>query len=197
MIRVGAFPENGTVELDLSKQLGVSRTPLREALFQLCREGVLEDTGRGYRVPILTLEAVREIVEMRLMIEPQAAAMTVARADAEAARGLAEAVAAEEAAFRAGDTNAFVLHNSTFRTRLLAACGNARVAQVLAILDDQIQRLRSATLTVAKNQETTIAFHRAFLTALSAGDESAAAEAMRKLLVEIKNYYEAQWQSDS
>ncbi len=50
LIRGGHFPAAGAVEQDLAAQLKVSRTPLREALFQLCREGMLEDIGRGYRV---------------------------------------------------------------------------------------------------------------------------------------------------
>ncbi|MDQ0316840.1 GntR family transcriptional regulator [Amorphus orientalis] len=191
MVRFGTFPDGGAVEQDLSKQLGVSRTPVREALFQLCREGVLEDTGRGYRVPEVTREAMQEIVELRLLIEPQAAAMAVNRADAPQIAAIAEQVRGEEAAYEAGDTQAFILHNSNFRTRLLKACGNTRLAQVLETLDDQIQRIRVATLSVRENQATTLDHHRAMCAAFEQRDEAAASDSMRRLLATAKSYYES------
>ena len=147
MLRSGTFPADGAVENDLAAQLNVSRTPVREALFQLCREGFLEDTGRGYRVPELSATDVEEIIELRLMIEPDAAALAVTRADPAAVRAIKREAENEAKAHRAGDVGAFIAANAAFRMRLLESCGNRRVSQVLGGLDDQIQRLRARTLT--------------------------------------------------
>jgi DNA-binding GntR family transcriptional regulator len=88
---------------------------------------------------------------------------------------------------------AFIAANGAFRTRLLESCGNRRVSQVLGGLDDQIQRLRARTLTVAENRELTIAQHAKVIEALAARDGDAAARAMRVLLKAARKYYASLW----
>lgn len=193
LIRLGRFPENGAVEQDLAAQLNVSRTPLREALFQLCREGMLVDAGRGYRLPELSPKDVSEIIEFRLMIEPAAAALSATRADKAALQALTRELNNEKKAHRSGVVEAFVMSNSRFRTELLKACGNGRVMQTLSGLDDQIQRLRTRTLNVAENRDATLQHHERMLQAFKAGDEKAAASAMRDLLVLAQKYYTTIW----
>lgn len=193
MLRRGSFPPDGAVENDLAAQLSVSRTPVREALFQLCREGFLEDTGRGYRVPELNADDVEEIIELRLMIEPDAAALAITRADPAAVRAIKREAENEAKAHRSGDVGAFIAANAAFRTRLLESCGNRRVSQVLGGLDDQIQRLRARTLTVAENRALTITQHAKVLEALGRRDGDAAARAMRVLLKAARKYYASLW----
>ncbi len=193
MLRSGTFPPEGAVENDLASQLNVSRTPVREALFQLCREGFLEDTGRGYRVPELSAADMEEIIELRLMIEPDAAALAVARADPAAVRAIKREAENEAKAHRAGDVGAFIAANAAFRLRLLESCGNRRVSQVLGVLDDQIQRLRARTLTVTENRELTVAQHAKVIEALGHRDGDAAARAMRVLLKAARKYYASLW----
>jgi DNA-binding GntR family transcriptional regulator len=193
MLRSGSFPADGAVENDLAAQLNVSRTPVREALFQLCREGFLEDTGRGYRVPELSAADMEEIIELRLMVEPDAAALAVSRAEPAAVRAIKREAENEAKAHRAGDVGAFIAANAAFRMRLLESCGNRRVSQVLGGLDDQIQRLRARTLNVAANRELTIAQHAKVMEALGRRDGDAAARAMRVLLKAARKYYASLW----
>lgn len=56
----------------LAAQLGVSRTPVREALTRLASEGLLASDGRSFVVPALTERDIDEIYELRLMLEPEA-----------------------------------------------------------------------------------------------------------------------------
>jgi DNA-binding GntR family transcriptional regulator len=88
---------------------------------------------------------------------------------------------------------AFIAANAAFRMRLLESCGNRRVSQVLGGLDDQIQRLRARTLTVAENRELTIAQHANVIEALGTRDGDAAARAMRVLLKAARKYYASLW----
>jgi DNA-binding GntR family transcriptional regulator len=193
LIRSGHFPAAGAVEQDLAAQLKVSRTPLREALFQLCREGMLEDIGRGYRVPELTRQDINDIVELRMMIEPQAAALAAKRADDAAIAAMDRQTQAEQAAHLAGDVAGFVAANAGFRAALLAACGNTRIVQVVSTMDDQIQRLRYRTLDVAENRAAAIGCHQRAVTALRARDATGASAAIRDLLKIMRSYYEIIW----
>jgi DNA-binding GntR family transcriptional regulator len=193
LVRSGRFPAEGAVEQDLASQLKVSRTPLREALFQLCREGMLEDTGRGYRVPELTRQDINDIVELRRMIEPAAAALVATRADDAAIEALDQQMQAERAAHLAGDFDSFIAANGGFRAALFAACGNARIAQVVSTMDDQIQRLRCRTLDVAENRAVTIGCHERAVAAVRARDPEAASAAMLDLVAAMRSYYETIW----
>jgi len=189
LLRAGEFPEAGAVENELAAHLNVSRTPVREALFQLCREGMLEDTGRGYRVPELSERDMRDIIETRLMIEPQAAALAVSRADATALAALEGALRAESTAHTTADIAAFAAANSRFRDQLLRSCGNTRISQILGVMDDQVQRLRLRTLAPPENREVTLRGHTAIVAAFRAGDPEAAAAAMREILAAAGRFY--------
>jgi len=193
LIRNGHFPADGAVEQELAAKLKVSRTPLREALFQLCREGMLEDTGRGYRVPALSPQDINDIVELRLMIEPSAAALVATRANDAAIEAVDQQLQAERAAHLANDFDGFIAANAGFRAALLAACGNSRITQVVSTMDDQIQRLRCRTLDVAVNRAGTISCHERAVAALRARDPDAASAAMRDLMHLMRSYYEIIW----
>lgn len=193
LIRNGRFPAEGAVEQELAAKLNVSRTPLREALFQLCREGMLEDMGRGYRVPELTRQDIDDIVELRRMIEPAAAALVAMRADEAAIEALDQQMRAERAAHLAGDFDGFIAANGGFRAALFAACGNTRIAQVVSTMDDQIQRLRCRTLDVAENRVVTIGCHERTVAAVRARDLDGASAAMLDLVAAMRSYYETIW----
>lgn len=189
MIRAGAFPPEGAVESQLAAHLNVSRTPVREALFQLCREFMLEDTGRGYRVPGLSEADMREIIELRMMIEPPATALAIARTGQAALPALRGALDAEEMAHRDGDLDGFAAANSRFRARILESCANARVSQTLALMDDQVQRLRLRTLGIADNRALTLRGHAAIIDAFDREDPDSGAQAMRDILEAAGRFY--------
>ena len=194
MLRHGTFPADGAVENDLAAQLNVSRTPVRESIVSTLPRRI----PGGYRARLpsaeeLTATDMEEIIELRLMIEPDAAALAVTRADAAAVRAIKREAETEAKAHRARDVGAFIAANAAFRVRLLESCGNRRVSQVLGGLDDQIQRLRARTLTVTENRELTIAQHAKVIEALGRRDGDAAARAMRALLKAARKYYASLW----
>ncbi len=195
MLGDGSFPEGRVVEEEMAERLGVSRTPVREALFQLCREGVLEDTGRGYRRPELTAADVAEIVELRRLLEPAMARAIVARMTPASLEAFASVIAREDAAIAKPDPADFVEANAAFRQIFLDTSGNRRIAQVMRVFDDQISHLRRTTLGPPENRQATVEQHRRFFAALAARDAEGAAEAIAGLLNVAGAYYERMWVS--
>jgi len=190
MLHEGTFPVERIAEEELAAQLDVSRTPIREALFQLCREGVLVDTGRGYKMPDLSADDMRELMEFRLLVEPSLGRFVVERATPKQAKALEKDVAAEAAAARSANSASFISANSRFRDHFLEASGNKRIAQMMGILDLQIARLRQRSLNQPEHRATTLKYHKAFLDALGKRDAEAGAEAIVKLLRAAQAHYE-------
>ena len=109
---------------DLAAELGVSRTPVREALGRLAADGLVELLpNRGARVADVTPEDMRASYEARLVVEPAAAGLAAARRDVRALAAMRAAVAAHRAS--AGDVQAAFGANRDFHLALVAGAGNA------------------------------------------------------------------------
>jgi DNA-binding GntR family transcriptional regulator len=129
-------PDEVLVERRLAEQLGVSKTPVREALIALTSSGLLTPTrNRGIAVRRLRAEDVQRIYEMRMLVEPWAAAQVAGggRFDvAEARRAL------EDAAQRlaADDHGGLSMANRRFHRCLYSTCPNELVVRTLDDLQD-------------------------------------------------------------
>jgi DNA-binding GntR family transcriptional regulator len=162
-------------------------------LFQLCREGVLEDTGRGYRRPELAAQDVREIVELRRLLEPAMARTIAAGAERSVREEFRSIVDREAAAADISDPAEFIVANAGFRQLFLQSCGNRRIEQIMQLFDDQIAHLRQITLRPVENRQATLAPHRRFVAAIDDCDGDAAAMAMLDLLSAAQRYYDTIW----
>jgi DNA-binding GntR family transcriptional regulator len=139
-------PEDRLVDVDVATAYGTSRMPAREALLQLVNDGYLVGTTRGFVVPRLSDQDIRDIFEVRKLLEPRAASQAARDLDdrAEHALGLAreEALRATEA----GDVERLIMANIDFRTAWLGCVGNGRLANTIARFADHVQAVRLATL---------------------------------------------------
>ncbi|MBO3752660.1 GntR family transcriptional regulator [Streptosporangiaceae bacterium NEAU-GS5] len=168
------------VERRLAEQLGVSKTPVREALIGLASTGlVVISPNRGVTVRVVGEEEVRKAYEVRLLLEPWAVART-ARLGApmtEARRVLDEAAALLDAT----DLTHLSLVNRRFHRALYAACDNEIVVTQLDNLQD-LAALGTVTVlwkhwpTWREEHEE----HEAILTAVAEGDPAAAERLARK-----------------
>lgn len=163
-------------EVHLAHDLGVSRTPLREALTTLVAEGALTAMPRiGYFVTPLTREEFEQIYPMRALLDPAAlklAGLPPART-VERLKALNEKIAAETNAARVIDLD------DAWHRELLAHCPN----QILLSLIDQFilrtRRYELALMRARKNAERAIVDHSAIIAALDARDLDQACEALR------------------
>jgi GntR family transcriptional regulator, rspAB operon transcriptional repressor len=126
----------------LTESTGFGRTPVREALRRLVQEGFVEVRPRqGYRVSVVTLTSVRDLFEMRLLLEPAAAELAATRASQEELAALHELA---HESFVPGDPDSyerFLEHNREFHVRVARAAGNERLATTLRVLLEEMQRL--------------------------------------------------------
>lgn len=146
-LRQGRFANDALlVERELASELGVSRTPVREALYALEQDGFVRSTARGFQPRTLGDEEISNIFEMRQLLEPYALA-SVAKASGEGLRiDLAHALSQQRKAHANDDAAAFMAGNEDYRNAWLSRLGNPRLASAIALYDDHILSLRRSTL---------------------------------------------------
>ncbi|QJU55220.1 FCD domain-containing protein [Herbiconiux sp. KACC 21604] len=202
-IAAGAFAPGETLppEPALCESLGVSRGALREAVKALVAKGMLELRPRtGTRVlprehwnlldpEVLSWSSdhdreglIRHLIELRGLIEPGAAALAATRADAEAARRLAETAAAMGAAADRGDADGFTEADVAFHRVLLRSTGNPLLASLNGSLSIALHTSFETTSSVRGAADDTLPLHRAVAEAVAAGDAEAARSAMDDII---------------
>lgn len=173
-------PQDKLVDVEIARAYGASRMPAREALLQLVNEGYLVGTTRGFAIPTLTLQDVRDVFEVRKLLEPRASALAARNLDEPSERALGDALARARAAARNDDVEELILANIDFRGTWLSRVGNARLADTLARFGDHVQAVRLATLRRRETRGVVVdgleQLHDAFVSRdpLAAGDFMAA-----------------------
>ena len=175
-------PEARLTETQLAAMLGVSRTPVREALARLRQEGLLDLSPRGAALSSLSRTDLDEVMEMRLLLEPYIAARAAERSTADGVAALRAALAREVEAVPLRSPQRFAAANHDFRALLVAMAGNRRLAETASRFDSQLQTLRRATLEDSANRETVVRHHRALVAAIAKRDAAGAERAMRELM---------------
>ncbi len=186
------------LEPEIALRLGMSRTPVREALLKLASDGLIELIPRhGARVLPMSPDDMREIYEVLTALEPEAAAR-LARArpsDAEL-RSLEQATQDMEQALTRNDLDAWAAADDRFHRRLVELNGNRRLSGFVKTLFDQAHRARMMTLRLREPPAKSTEDHRAILEHIRAGDADKAREAFRlhreraaaELLTILENY---------
>ena len=160
------------LEQDLALQLGMSRTPVREAVIRLEKEGLVEVLPRrGVRVLPISPDDMREIYEVLNCLEAQAAQRLAERKPSRTdVAPLIEAVEDMERSLDAGDLDAWANADDRFHRGLLELSGNKRLAAMALTVFDQAHRVRMTTLRMRPPPQQSNEDHRALLDAILAGD---------------------------
>lgn len=135
----------------LAELLGVSRSPVREAVLKLAEGGlVASERNRGFRVLAPDARALAEIFAVRLILEPPAVAEATRRCTAADRRRVEEALRAMAAAAEAGDEGRFWQEDRAFHRVVLSAAGNRRIVHIVDELRDATLVLGAGTTTSAR-----------------------------------------------
>jgi DNA-binding GntR family transcriptional regulator len=164
-----------------AKMLGVSPTPVREALARLEAEGlVVKDPRRAYLVaPLISLDSLHSLIDFRLLVEPAAAAAAASRATAEQASEL-QALArsgGHDDGNDAANNRLGMQYDATFHDAVAQLAGNPWLREALARLRSHLHMYR--LYYHARQGAATNAEHVVIADAIAAHDPDAAAAAMR------------------
>jgi DNA-binding GntR family transcriptional regulator len=168
-------PSHQVLELDLAAELGMSRTPLREALVRLQHEQFVQLIPRhGMRVVPLSVQDLRDVYEVLTVLE-LTAVERLARSDLDSSTvaSIDGALDEMDRAVRKDDVDAWVKADERFHRMLFANCGNARLAGVADALWEQGHRARTTTAHLRASRqmlETSNREHRAVFRAIRRGD---------------------------
>lgn len=182
--------EGGTLltEGALATAVGVSRTPVREALLRLEAEGLLKlYPKKGALVLPVSAQEIRDVVETRLLVEQHAVAKLAGNPPAALLARLEELLAEQRGHADAGDLAAFAVADRCFHAEIVRAAGNRILTHLYDQLRDRQLRMGVATMhaepsRVAKN----LAEHADILAALREGDDGLAADLVQRHVSWVK-----------
>ena len=181
------------VETELSASIGVSRTPIREALARLAREGLVRQyPGRGAFVSEISLPDLIELYQMREALETHAtrlAAHTIREGHpTDAIAGLLDRLEEERAALQGGDDQSYYELVTKMDGLIVQLAGNKRLGIALSEIWAQISRARRVAKHAPSRLVDTVDEHRAILAAIQDGDaERAASETRRHVRNSLAN----------
>ena len=182
-------PGERLMELQLASKLGVSRTPIREAIRMLEQEGLAVTTPRkGAEVAKMTLKDMEDVLEIRDALDELAVRIECQKISDEQLKQLEDMKELFEKSTQTGNVKKIAEADVTFHDVIYEATGNPKLVTLLNNLREQVYRYRVEYIKDPKNYPTLIAEHEAILESLKNRDVKNAVEAMH---VHVANQAEA------
>jgi DNA-binding GntR family transcriptional regulator len=175
------------LEAELAAKLGVSRTPVREAMIRLVNEGLVEVRSRhGMRVLPVSYRDMQEIYQIFAELEPTAARLLAEKGATEVQlAAMEQAVGEMETALETEDLQAWAAADERFHRLVLRWCGNRRLAAVMANLWDQGHRVQMLTLKSRPRPFDSMQEHRDLLQAIRERDAAKAYEIHKRHRIRV------------
>lgn len=175
------LPGRPLVEMELAQQLGVSKTPVREALKLLSSSGLVTFSPyKGASVTVVDEDLARQVYDIRLLLEPEAVRRTVSARDGGYLAEATAALDAAEAAHTAGKRGELSLLNRKFHRALYSGCGNPLLVRMLDDVQDRAALISVAGWEVMPSAKRELDQHKAVLRAAGAGRADRAAELLKR-----------------
>lgn len=186
ILRVERRPGELLAEAELADRFHVSKTPIREALRLLARDGwVIVMPRKGYLIRPVRLEDVREIFAIRDILEPHAASLAARVTHADHIAQLQEIIDIQESAV--GNLDAALGAARSFHIALVEISGNGRLSRMLVDLLDEVRRLHFLLPNVESHitSQEELQAHRSLIQAIADGQSEQAGAIMRTHVNEV------------
>ncbi|MCD7754923.1 MAG: GntR family transcriptional regulator [Firmicutes bacterium] len=185
----GVYPQGEVLtELKLAEQLGVSRTPIREALRRLEEERLIADSGKGSVVLGITVEDLMDIMGIRQHVEGLASAYAAKNITQEGIRALEHIIQLQDFYYQQRDLDHLRQQDDCFHDTLCDLSKRVVLRDTLRPLHRKTRRYRKISLTDESRMRQSIAEHRDIADAVSKGDAERAYSLTWEHIANAKNH---------
>lgn len=185
----GIYPRGEILtELKLVEQLGVSRTPIREALRRLEQERLIEDTGKGSRVLGITMEDLEDIMNIRQRIEGLAAYYAAVNLTPEGLKELSHIVDLQEFYFSKRDKEHLRQVDDAFHDMICELSRRSVISDTLIPLMRKTRRYRRVAIDNWERTTRTMNEHKQIYHAIASGNAELAQELATAHIVQAKEH---------
>ncbi|MEO6063421.1 MAG: GntR family transcriptional regulator [Thermoflexales bacterium] len=180
-------PGQVVTDADVAAEIGISRTPVREAFQRLENEGLLvNEARRGWRVYRLSLSDIHEIFEIKVSVEGAIARKAAACQNHELRRALKGAIKTMRVAADAADPDAWLKSDFQLHDVLFEMASNERARRIIANLNDQWHRVRQGYVAMQMRIQLSTQEHETFVASILSGDGDAAETQFRQHLQNVR-----------
>lgn len=179
ILREDLAPGERLMEIPLANKLGVSRTPLREAIRMLEQEGlVVMIPRRGAQVAGISEKSLRDVLEVRKSLEKLAVELACERMTEEDMKEMNRAEEAFSAAVHEGDALRIAETDEQFHDVIYNSTGNTKLVQLLNNLREQMYRYRLEHIKDISSRQEIVREHEEILDAITRHDKETAIRLM-------------------
>lgn len=175
-------------EMKLARELGISRTPVREALLELASQGLVEILPRkGIRIKLFSEQDVHEVFQVREIIEVGVVESVARRGRRGQFSDLRAILEQQQSEADKGDALEFLAADRRFHSTVCKLTGNGRLSAILENLRDLIHVMASEALMQEGRFQEVVAEHREILDCLETGDTDGVRNAVSRHLSRSKD----------
>jgi DNA-binding GntR family transcriptional regulator len=181
-------PRERLMEIQLAEELGVSRTPIREALRKLELEGFIVMVPRkGAYVADLTFKDIADVFEIRAALEGLAAGLAAERITDDELENMERLLVEKAEAIAENDIDKLVNADTKFHDALYRGSRNERLTNIISNLREQIQRFRTTSLSYPGRSKQSLEEHRSIVEAIQSRDPQKARQAAQDHIENAEN----------
>lgn len=185
-------PDAPLVEVELCERFGISRTPVRQALQELERDGLLEYVpNKGMFVSQLKIVDALEIYRIREALDPLAVEISYLDSPQHLLSALETSLEQQNQHIQAGDYHNYLRADMEFHQAYTRNCTNRRLGAFLSHLVNDSLRFSNYAYGDVERAKISITQHQEIVDALRQGDLMAAKEAVRSHMELVREYFKA------
>lgn len=184
-------PGQSLKEEDLSKQLSISRTPVREALKQLSYEQLVEKShSHNYLVSSISVEDIRETLELRGILETYCMEKCVQNIKKTELTKLKRIFKKQQKAVEKEDYNSFLDYESAFHQIIISATKNHYIEEMMERIANLQRRFLILSGSLSIDCESAMKEHEQMIKALESKNETGAVSAMSQHIINVRKRLE-------